>query len=47
VFNDMNQFWDPALPYVGVKVPHAGVRMQVQTQDGTSMRVAIAPSPGG
>jgi immune inhibitor A len=47
VFDDMNEFYDPALPYVGVKVPHAGVRMQVQSQDGTSMRVALSPSPAG
>ena len=39
VFDDRREYWDAALPNVGVKVPHAGVRMQVVSQDGTSMRV--------
>ena len=42
VFDDRNSYWDPALPTAGVKVPNAGVRIQVQRQDGTSMRIRIS-----
>jgi immune inhibitor A len=42
VFDDRRDYWDPALPAVGVKVPRAGVRMQVVEQSGTSMRVRIS-----
>lgn len=41
VFDDRRQYWYPQLPTVGVKVPNAGVRMRVLTQNGTSMRVRI------
>jgi immune inhibitor A len=41
VFDDRRSYWNAALPYVGVKVPNAGVRMRVQSQNGTSMRVRI------
>ena len=41
VFDDRQSYWNAAMPAVGVKVPNAGVRMQVQSQDGTSMRVRI------
>ena len=42
VFDDRRSYWDPALPFVGVKVPNAGVRIQVQRQQGTSMRIRIS-----
>jgi immune inhibitor A len=42
VFDDRRSYWDPALPNIGVKVPNAGVRIAVQTQDGTSMRIRIS-----
>jgi immune inhibitor A len=41
VFDDSKQYWYPELPLVGVKVPNAGVRMQVLAQDGTSMTVKL------
>jgi immune inhibitor A len=42
VFDDRNSYWDPAIPTAGVKVPNAGVRIQVRQQDGTSMRIRIS-----
>jgi immune inhibitor A len=42
VFDDRRSYWDAALPTVGVKVPNAGVRIQVQQQRGTSMRIRIS-----
>jgi immune inhibitor A len=42
VFDDRRSYWDPALPNVGVKVPDAGVRIQVQRQRGTSMRIRVS-----
>ena len=43
----MKEYWDPALPTVGVKVPHAGVKITVTKQDGTSMTVKVAPAAAG
>ena len=34
-------YWNTTQPRVGVKVPNAGVRMRVLSQDGTSMRVRV------
>jgi immune inhibitor A len=42
VFDDRKSYWDPALPNIGVKVPGAGVRIQVQKQDGTAMRIRLS-----
>jgi immune inhibitor A len=42
VFDDRRSYWDPVQPNVGVKVPAAGVRIAVQKQDGTSMRIKIS-----
>jgi immune inhibitor A len=42
VFDDRRSYWDPAIPTAGVKVPNAGVRMQVQRQEDTSMRIRIS-----
>jgi immune inhibitor A len=42
VFDDRRSYWDPAQPNIGVKVPNAGVRIQVQKQTGTSMRIRIS-----
>jgi hypothetical protein len=33
---------DAAIPTAGVKVPNAGVRIQVLKQDGTSMRIRVS-----
>ena len=41
VFDDRRSYWNAAQPQIGVKVPKAGVRMRVQSQNGTSMRVRI------
>ena len=46
VFDDRREFWDPALPFVGVKVPHAGVTIRVTQQSGTSMRVRVGATTG-
>ena len=42
VFDDRRSYWDPAIPTAGVKVPNEGVRIQVQSQEGTSMRIRIS-----
>jgi immune inhibitor A len=48
VFDDRKEYWNAALPYVGVKVPHVGVRMRVVSASGTSMRVRIdSTTPAG
>ena len=41
VFDDRRAYWTAELPFVGVKVPNAGVRIRVQSQSGTSMRIRI------
>jgi len=45
-FDDRKEYWDPALPYVGVKVPHVGVQIRVTQQSGTSMRIRVSGTPG-
>ena len=47
VFDDRRSYWDATLPNIGVKVPNAGVRIQVQKQDGTSMRIRISSTTPG
>jgi immune inhibitor A len=47
LFDDRREYWDPALPYVGVKVPHAGVTIRVTQQSGTSMRIRIGSATPG
>ena len=42
VFDDRRSYWSAAQPAVGVKVPNAGVKMQVQSASGTSMKVRIS-----
>jgi immune inhibitor A len=42
VFDDRRSYWNATMPNVGVKVPNAGVRIQVQRQQGTSMRIRIS-----
>ena len=42
MFDDRRSYWDPAIPTAGVKVPNEGVRIQVQRQEGTSMRIRIS-----
>ncbi len=42
VFDDRRSYWSPLQPTNSVKVPNAGVRMQVLTQTGTSMKVKIS-----
>ena len=46
VFDDRRSYWDPAMPTAGVKVPNEGVRIQVQRQEGTSMRIRISSTGG-
>ena len=41
VFDDRRAYWTPEQPFVGVKVPNAGVRIRVQSQLGTSMKIRI------
>ena len=41
LFDDRREYWDPALPNVGVKVPHVGVTIRVAQQSGTSMRIRV------
>jgi immune inhibitor A len=41
-FDDRNDFWTSKIPSYGVKVPHAGVRIRVMSQLGTSMRVVVS-----
>jgi len=45
-FDDRKEYWDPAIPTVGVKVPHVGVQIRVTQQSGTSMKVRISGTPG-
>jgi immune inhibitor A len=43
VFDDRSEYWSAEVPSYGVKVPHAGVRIKVLTQTGTSMRILVTP----
>ena len=40
-FDDRRPYWYSAIPQTGVKVPNAGVQLQVMSQDGTSMKVRV------
>jgi immune inhibitor A len=40
-FDDRKSYWNAAIPQSSVKVPHAGVRMKVLKQRGTSLRLRI------
>jgi immune inhibitor A len=42
VFDDRRSYVNATQPDIGVKVPNAGVRVQVQQQQGTSMRIRIS-----
>ncbi|MCW2799999.1 MAG: protease, partial [Aeromicrobium sp.] len=42
VFDDTKTYWYADLPNHGVKLPAAGVKIKVLTEDGTSMKVAIS-----
>jgi len=46
-FDDRKEYWDPALPTVGVKVPHVGVQLRVLQQSGTSMRIRVTGAGSG
>ncbi|WP_020393275.1 immune inhibitor A domain-containing protein [Kribbella catacumbae] len=41
-FDDRKEFWTSKIPSYGVKVPHAGVKIRVVTQQGTSMRIVVS-----
>jgi immune inhibitor A len=41
-FDDRNDYWYPETPTSGVKVPRAGVKIQVLKQNGTAMRVRVS-----
>ena len=40
-FDDRKSYWNAAIPQSSVKVPNAGVRMKVEKQQGTSLRLRI------
>ena len=42
LFDDTKQYFDPELPNHGVKLPAAGVKIRVLSEDGTSMRVRVS-----
>ncbi|ASW53241.1 immune inhibitor A domain-containing protein [Plantactinospora sp. KBS50] len=42
LFNDTKNYFDPALPNHGVKLPAAGVKIKVLEQNGTSMKIRIS-----
>jgi immune inhibitor A len=41
-FDDSRQYWFPEIPMTGVKVPNAGVRIQVLDTSGTSMKIRVS-----
>ncbi len=41
-FNDTKKYWYSELPNHGVKLPAAGVKIQVLEQDGTSVKVKVS-----
>ncbi|GAA3571492.1 immune inhibitor A domain-containing protein [Kribbella ginsengisoli] len=41
-FDDRLNFWTSKIPSYGVKVPHAGVKIRVMSQLGTSMRIVVS-----
>jgi len=41
-FDDRKDFWTSKIPSYGVKLPHAGVKIRVMTQQGTTMRVLVS-----
>ena len=41
-FNDTKKYWYEELPNHGVKLPRVGVKIQVLTEEGTSMRVKFS-----
>ena len=41
-FDDRKSYWSSVIPQTGVKVPNAGVKIQVTKQDGTSMKIKIS-----
>jgi immune inhibitor A len=41
-FDDTRNYFDPTAPGAGVKLPAAGVKIQVVSQDGTSMKVRFS-----
>lgn len=42
MFDDTKQYWFAELPNHGVKLPAAGVKIQVLSQDGTSVKVKVS-----
>ena len=42
VFDDSRSYWSTETPLVGVKVPNTGTRIEVVSQDNTSMRIRIS-----
>ncbi|MFI5934866.1 immune inhibitor A domain-containing protein [Actinoplanes sp. NPDC051494] len=41
-FDDTKQYWYPEIPWAGVKLPAAGVKIQVTEQAGTSLKVKFS-----
>lgn len=44
LFDDTRSYWNPELPYVGVKTPAVGVTLRVVNQGDTSMTVHLGRS---
>jgi immune inhibitor A len=44
VFDDTKTWWYAELPNHGVKTPKAGVKIQVVSRQGTSVKVRFGPS---
>ena len=42
MFNDTKKYWYEELPNHGVKLPGVGVKIQVLTEEGTTMRVKFS-----
>ncbi len=42
IFNDTKPYWFASLPNHGVKLPAVGVKIQVQEQNGTSVKIKIS-----
>jgi immune inhibitor A len=42
-FDDTKKYWYPELPNHGVKLPAVGVKIQVLSQDGTTVKIKVFP----
>ncbi|WP_285687204.1 immune inhibitor A domain-containing protein [Actinoplanes sp. NBRC 103695] len=42
LFDDTRSYFDPAIPYAGVKLPATGVKIRVVEQTGTSVKIRVS-----